>query len=171
MRATFAKPSSSPRCPAARTARTASRRATRRALQPALDEILTTTAALVQPFFPEIASEGEWSLFFFGGEFSHAVLKVLDDIGTTTACSDGSSAAPSTRMHPEPSLLAQARAALDVRSREAPAYARIDGVRRGADLYLMEAELIEPYLFLAAAPEAAVEAYVRVVAGIARAGR
>jgi len=37
---------------------------------------LATTAVLVQPFVPEIQSEGEWSLVFFGGAFSHAVLKV-----------------------------------------------------------------------------------------------
>jgi glutathione synthase/RimK-type ligase-like ATP-grasp enzyme len=30
---------------------------------------------LVQPFLPEIQSEGEWSLIYLDGEFSHAVLK------------------------------------------------------------------------------------------------
>ena len=30
---------------------------------------------LVQPFMPEIMSEGEWSLIFFDGKFSHALLK------------------------------------------------------------------------------------------------
>ncbi len=30
---------------------------------------------LVQPFQPEIQTEGEWSLIFIDGEYSHAVLK------------------------------------------------------------------------------------------------
>jgi glutathione synthase/RimK-type ligase-like ATP-grasp enzyme len=30
---------------------------------------------LVQPFVPEIVSDGEWSLLYFGGQFSHAVIK------------------------------------------------------------------------------------------------
>src|SRR5688572_3660761 len=30
---------------------------------------------LVQPYMPEIASKGEWSLIFLGGGYSHAVLK------------------------------------------------------------------------------------------------
>ena len=30
---------------------------------------------MIQPFMPNIISEGEYSLFFFGGEYSHAILK------------------------------------------------------------------------------------------------
>jgi hypothetical protein len=30
---------------------------------------------LVQPFVPELVSEGEWLLLFFGDRYSHAVLK------------------------------------------------------------------------------------------------
>ncbi|MGZ3443894.1 MAG: ATP-grasp domain-containing protein, partial [Polyangia bacterium] len=46
-----------------------------RALQGELDTILRTAGALVQPFAPEIATEGEWSLLFFGGGYSHAAIK------------------------------------------------------------------------------------------------
>jgi hypothetical protein len=51
---------------------------------------------------------------------------------------------------------------------ETPAYARIDGVRRGRDFYLMEAELIEPYLYMSATP-GAVERYADLIAKLARA--
>src|SRR5262249_55620552 len=47
------------------------------ALQPELERILGVGGALVQPFAPEILGEGEWSLLFFGGRFSHAVLKTV----------------------------------------------------------------------------------------------
>ena len=43
--------------------------------QPRLAEQLDTGNALVQSYMPEIRSKGEWSLIFFGLEYSHAVLK------------------------------------------------------------------------------------------------
>ena len=51
---------------------------------------------------------------------------------------------------------------------EAPAYARIDCVRRGRELSLMEAELIEPYLYISAAPRA-MDVFVGVLERLARA--
>ena len=45
---------------------------------------------LVQPFIAEVAIEGEWSLLFFDGAYSHAVLKRPGQ--ATIECS-GSSAA------------------------------------------------------------------------------
>src|SRR5574342_1175811 len=38
-------------------------------------EEIQTRDLLVQPYVPEIASSGEWSLVFFDGGYSHAVLK------------------------------------------------------------------------------------------------
>ena len=32
---------------------------------------------LVQPMMPAIAQEGEWSLFYFGGRYSHTILKTV----------------------------------------------------------------------------------------------
>ena len=43
--------------------------------QAALDEVLTDTGALIQEFVDEIETDGEWSLVFFDGAFSHAVIK------------------------------------------------------------------------------------------------
>src|SRR5688572_12418983 len=40
-----------------------------------LHALVARHGVMVQPFVPEIESDGEWSLQFFSGEFSHAVLK------------------------------------------------------------------------------------------------
>lgn len=119
--------------------------------QAALDEVLAHSAAMVQPFLPEIVDEGEWSFVFLGGEFSHAVLKtpahgdfrVQEEHGGRTV-----------RREPAPALLAQARDALIAGPRPC-LYARVDGVRRGGDLLVIELELIEPSLYFAHAPGAA----------------
>jgi glutathione synthase/RimK-type ligase-like ATP-grasp enzyme len=128
------------------------------ALQPEVDAILRGSALLVQPFLDEIVREGEWSFVFLDGELSHAVLKrpapddfrVQPQFGGTFA-----------RVTPPEPLLAEARAVLQALP-EAPRYARIDGVRRDGHLLLMEAELIEPYLYSPAAPEV-LDRYVHVI--------
>ncbi|MCM2303201.1 MAG: hypothetical protein NDJ72_00745 [Elusimicrobia bacterium] len=119
--------------------------------QPALDEALAHSGAMIQPFLPEIVSEGEWSFVFLGGEFSHAVLKspragdfrVQEEHGGRTA-----------RREPPSGLLIQARDAAIAGPRPW-LYARVDGVRRGGELLVVELELIEPFLFLSYAPGAA----------------
>lgn len=119
--------------------------------QAALDDILVHCAALVQPYLEEISSEGEWSFIFVGGEFSHSVLKrpragdfrVQEKHGGRTELR----AAPLE-------LLAQARNALVAGPRPC-LYARVDGVRRDGELFVVEVELIEPMLYLAHAPGAA----------------
>ena len=110
---------------------------------------------LVQPFVPEIVSEGEWSLLFFGGEYSHAVLKrpvagdyrVQSNFGGTAEGID-----------PAPMLVAPAKHALSVVAALGHAdiaYARVDGVVSQGAFLLMELEMIEPFLHLGARPEAA----------------
>jgi glutathione synthase/RimK-type ligase-like ATP-grasp enzyme len=107
---------------------------------------------LVQPFQPEIQSEGEWSLIFFDGEFSHAVLKrpatgdyrVQDDFGGTAELLDP----PAAVLEGSTQALAAAK------SRRSPVYARVDGIVSNGRYLLMELELIEPYLFLPLAADA-----------------
>lgn len=110
---------------------------------------------MVQPFLPEIASAGEWSLLYFGGSFSHAVLKrpaagdyrVQSQFGGTAVA-----------IEPPRALLDAARRALDatVDAGYGPIdYARVDGVVVDGRFLLMELELIEPYLHLGAHPPAA----------------
>ncbi|RJO77578.1 hypothetical protein D5S18_07475 [Nocardia panacis] len=111
--------------------------------QPNLATILTYGPAMIQPFMPEV-SAGEWSLYYFAGELSHTVVKrpvagdyrVQHDFGGTVEALD-----------PPTWLRDQAEAALAALP-ESPLYARIDGLCRDRDFYLMEAELIEPYLYL-----------------------
>ena len=112
----------------------------------------------MQPFLDEIARTGEWSLLFFGGAFSHAVLKqpatgdfrVQMQYGGTDRALD-----------PPPQMLRAADASRRAADAE-PLYARIDGVERDGQFELMEVEVIEPYLFLPGSP-GAVDRYVDAV--------
>lgn len=120
--------------------------ATAKADQAKLDEVLRHAGVMIQKFVEEITTAGEWSLIFFAGKFSHAVLKrapagdfrVQADFGGTY------------QLHlPPPALIKQAEAIL--RLIEPPLlYARVDGADCNGQLVLMELELIEPCLFLKA---------------------
>ena len=110
---------------------------------------------LVQAFVPEIARDGEWSLLFFDGHFSHAVLKraaagefrVQSQFGGTVE-----------HIEPGAAMLASAKqvlAAVGALGYPDHAYARVDGVVVDGSFKLMELEMIEPSLFLAERPEAA----------------
>ena len=121
----------------------------------AVAQLPTALDYLVQPYLSEIAGAGEWSLLYFGGEYSHAVIKrpaagdyrVQDEHGGRSEAATPDAA---TRAAAERALVAVAAAGHDV-----PAYARVDGVVSGGRFMLMELELIEPSLFLAAQPRAA----------------
>lgn len=130
--------------------------------------------ALLQPFLPEVCRDGEWSFIYFEDgsgalAFSHAVLKrpapadfrVQSEFGGTVDA-----------VVPPPSLLRQADAAVAAIARLAPGpllYARIDGVvsagthAPAGTLLLMEAELIEPFLFFAS-DDAAADRFADAVA-------
>jgi glutathione synthase/RimK-type ligase-like ATP-grasp enzyme len=119
---------------------------------------------IVQPYLAAIESEGEFSLFYFGDELSHAIRKVPKRGDFRVQEEHGASI---TAVSPEPDL---AHAADRVMSlvHPAPAYARCDLVR-GADgrWLLMELELIEPSMYLRMHPDAperfaaAIDRYVR----------
>ena len=119
--------------------------------QKALDEVLSHSGAMIQPYLAEIAAEGEWSFVFLGGEFSHAVLKTPRAGDFRVQEEHGGHA---VLREPPSELLAQAREAAIAGPRPW-LYARVDGVRRGRELVLVELELIEPSLYLAYAPGAA----------------
>jgi hypothetical protein len=115
---------------------------------------------LVQPFMRSVIDEGEYSLFYFGGAYSHAILKtpqpndfrVQEDHGGVIRS-----------VHPDAALEAAGRRTIAALP-ENPLYARADYVRDGADRFvLMELELIEPSLYLrmdAAAPARFARAFV-----------
>ncbi|MDT8320911.1 MAG: hypothetical protein RQ826_10345 [Xanthomonadales bacterium] len=108
-------------------------------------------ACMLQPFMPRVISEGEYSLFYFNGAFSHAILKVPvagEFRSQEERGADILVAAPS------PLLLERGRAALATLA-PTPLYARIDFVRDAEDDFLvMELELIEPSLYLRMDPAA-----------------
>jgi glutathione synthase/RimK-type ligase-like ATP-grasp enzyme len=106
---------------------------------------------MVQPFMQNILSEGEYSLFYFGGALSHAILKVP---AAGEFRSQEERGAEILRVDPEARLHLRGQRALEAVS-PAPLYARIDLVRNAnSDFEVMELELIEPSLYLRMDPEA-----------------
>jgi len=107
--------------------------------------------ALVQPFMPRILTEGEYSLFFFNGEFSHAILKTPTG---TEFRSQEERGGEITSVVPDERLLYRGLQALAVLS-TVPLYARADFVRNEKnDFVVMELELIEPSMYLRTHPDA-----------------
>ena len=117
--------------------------------------------ALIQPFIAALESEGELSLLFFGGRFSHAVRKRPRAGEFRIQQQFGGLYAPEP--DPDPVALELARQVLATVEDEL-LYARID-LARGAEgqWLLMEAELIEPDVYLNHAPDGG-EAFVAAIA-------
>jgi glutathione synthase/RimK-type ligase-like ATP-grasp enzyme len=118
--------------------------------EPAWRELLLDSGAMVQEFVSEVQTAGEWSLLFFGGEFSHAVLKRPRDGDFRVQSELGGTAVPAD---PPAPLLDAARRLLSLID-EPLLFARVDGVEVDETFTLMELELIEPVLFLGADPAA-----------------
>lgn len=118
-------------------------------IQENLNLLLEAEDFIVQPFLQEIKEEGEWSFIFFGGEFSHAILKKAkaDDFRVQSAF--GGTVHP---QYPDQELLDQAQAYINQFAKVC-LYARVDGTLANGKLMLMELELIEPFLFLDAKKE------------------
>ncbi|MBT8131764.1 MAG: hypothetical protein KJO35_05800, partial [Gammaproteobacteria bacterium] len=121
--------------------------------QKEVEQYYAKTPFLVQPFLPAIELEGEYSLFFFSGVFSHAILKIPKQGDFRSQEEHGSTIQPCR--DPEKRLLKAANDALAVVSHDL-LYARVDLVRKNnnRDFQLMELELIEPALYLRTDPEA-----------------
>lgn len=111
--------------------------------QPRIHSFMDEKNYIIQPFIEEI-KQGEWSLFFFNGKYSHCVLKVpkTDDF----------------RVQPQHGgVISSQQASADMIARadqyvqryaRGTLYCRVDVVRYSGKLTLMELEMIEPYLFL-----------------------
>ncbi|HZS07581.1 MAG TPA: hypothetical protein VFD58_22290 [Blastocatellia bacterium] len=112
------------------------------------DEVLSESGAMVQRFVDEVQTRGEWSFMFFGGEYSHAVLK-RPKAGDFRVQEEYGGYAESVK--PAPPLIEQARGIIEL----VPGrllFARVDAVEVDGSLWLMELELIEPHLFLSCDP-------------------
>lgn len=109
-----------------------------------ISKLLEDEAFLVQPFVSEVAEVGEYSLLFFNGVFSHAVLKTPAQEDFRVQHYFGGTI---QEVKPSDSMLESAKRIM----REFAGntlYARVDGVVINGIFHLMELELIEPYLFL-----------------------
>lgn len=100
--------------------------------------------AMVQPFLPAIVEEGETSFLFVDGHFSHAVRKVAAPGDYRIQSIYGGTEIDAA---PSPDDIAAAQAVVEAIPGEVPLYARVDMIRHEGTLAVMEAELIEPYLY------------------------
>jgi hypothetical protein len=116
------------------------------ALYPQLEKAFSASEFLVQPFMESVINEGEYSLFYFNGIYSHTILKTPKDSDFRVQEEHGGRLAS---ISPEASLINHAEQALSAIKAQIgmPLYARIDLVRSDAGFALMEAELIEPSLY------------------------
>ena len=108
-------------------------------------------ACLIQPFLSSVVEEGEFTFVFIDGEFSHGVLKqaAAGDYRIQSLYGGKESV-----FAPSAADLASARAVISALPFTAPLYARIDMARLpSGELAVMEAEMIEPYLYPEQGPD------------------
>jgi glutathione synthase/RimK-type ligase-like ATP-grasp enzyme len=119
--------------------------------EPTWRHAIGSQAMMIQRYLPEIRSDGEWSLTYINGLYSHAVVKraragefrVQSDHGGTVGVE-----VPSAEiMHAADRALAAVN--------HSWLYARVDGVVVGGVFHLMELELLEPELYFTESSDAA----------------
>jgi glutathione synthase/RimK-type ligase-like ATP-grasp enzyme len=110
-----------------------------------LESYYANRALMVQPFLQAVVTEGEYSMFYFNGEFSHAIIKTPQADDFRVQEEHGGRISPVVAEAELHSAGARALHAIA----EPPLYARADFVRNpyGAGFWLMELELIEPSLY------------------------
>lgn len=128
-----------------------------------LQRVFARRPFFAQPFVDSVQSEGEYSLFFFGGEYSHAILKKPKAGDFRTQEEHG---ADILSVEAPADLVDTAQHVLGVINPQ-PVYVRADFVRGAGDRFLlMELELIEPALYFRTDPASAArfaKALVRAV--------
>jgi glutathione synthase/RimK-type ligase-like ATP-grasp enzyme len=123
-----------------------------------INQLLQQEPFLAQPFIEEIKTDGEWSFIFFGGNYSHTVLKTAKPGDFRVQHFFGGTIHTPT---PPAALLATAQTIVDKFAKDC-LYARVDGVALKNELVLMELELIEPFLFLSTS-EGSLERYYQAL--------
>lgn len=131
------------------------------ALQPTFDRCAAAEAMLVQPFLPEITTQGELSLIVIGGKTTHAIRKTAKAGDFRVQDDHGGTAHPYEPSGAEIAFAEKAVAACPME----PLYARVDFVMAPDGPRLMELELIEPELFFRFCPSSA-ERLAESVAGV-----
>ena len=101
---------------------------------------------MIQAFLPSVIEEGEYSFLYFGGSFSHALIKRPKKGGYRIQSLYGGTEETYT---PSKQERVSARSVLNALT-FTPLYARVDLLRgRDGKLKLIELEMLEPYLYLA----------------------
>ena len=121
-----------------------------RAFDPGLIPVFADRPFRVQPVLNTIVDEGEYSLFYFGGGYSHTILKTPKAADFRVQEEHGGII---TAVEPTADLRAAGRKVFDTISL-LPLYARVDLVRDPTgEFAVMELELIEPALYLRMDPD------------------
>ena len=94
----------------------------------------------MQAFVENVLTEGEFSLFYFKGEYSHSILKTPKSGDYRVQEEWGGHI---QEIKPEPLLLETATSIVD----KDQLYCRVDLVRGKSGFELMELEMIEPALY------------------------
>jgi hypothetical protein len=113
--------------------------------------LAASAEVMVQPVIESLIREGEWSLVFLGGEFSHAALKRPAAGDFRVQSIHGGTV---TRADARAEWVEQGRSILKAVP-DAWLYARVDGCIVDGRFVLVELEMLEPDLFFNLAPEAA----------------
>ncbi len=134
------------------------------------DDEVTQRSVLLQPFVDEVVTSGEWSIVFFDGEYSHAVLKTPASGDFRVQEELGGHGEP---REPPPAIVEQAHGVLSHVAGPL-LYARVDGIERDGRFVLMELEINEPFLYIGSSSGAAerfADAIVRTTASTLRGAR
>ncbi|HJS23838.1 MAG TPA: hypothetical protein VJ751_05760 [Pyrinomonadaceae bacterium] len=116
-----------------------------------LSEAFEKRSYMVQPFMRGIVEEGEFSLFYFNGEYSHTILKT-PKAGDFRVQEEHGGIIRATK--PAADLLATGEKIMQYIS-PTPLYARVDFVRTDeSEFVVVELELIEPSMYLREAAHA-----------------
>ncbi|MDP1966168.1 MAG: hypothetical protein Q8K93_28685 [Reyranella sp.] len=115
-----------------------------------LSDEARAAGVVVQEFLPEIA-EGELSMVYFDGAFSHAIRKRPPPGEFRSNSRYG----PTRNAETPPREVTEQGAACLAALPERPLYARVDGVVRDGMLIVIEVEVLEPALFMEFDPPSA----------------
>ncbi|HEY4035631.1 MAG TPA: hypothetical protein VGL94_16865 [Ktedonobacteraceae bacterium] len=120
-------------------------------LQIKMDEMLVKSAVFVQPFMPQVQTEGEYSFIFIGGRYSHTVLKRPQSNEFRVNRKFGGI----WSLHQPSIQLIQQAENICKMVRSPLLYARVDCFNVNGRLVLVELELNEPLLFIQWYPQSA----------------
>ena len=124
------------------------------AAQAHLERLLPARDVMLQPHLTALAEQGELSLLFARGSFTHAVRRRSALVDGHPMPKSAPTTAPAAAHRCAERVLAAASGLTGVAPNDF-LYARVDLAPSGDEFLLLELELIEPSLFLLHAPDAA----------------